>query len=157
MFFHLPEVAMSNALFHLDILVLVFAVSGAVLQPFQSINNQISSTNGSSSLIPIATTNRAETIVQLSNATASAPVNLGALRAQCNARKFGSNLNVPSCRNAFAHIFPNDTNFSFGMRHDGRQYDTKLPFQWLSGRYYSSALSYPPPLCTQFLIVIKRW
>lgn len=115
-----------NMIFPLQLLVFVPAVSAAVLQTLQSINNQILTTNGSEILL-------------LSNVTASAPSDLSVVRAQCIAQRFGSNLNVTSCQNAFGNIYPDDTYSSFGMRHDGSRYDNYLPYQWLSGMQYSSS------------------
>ena len=126
-------------IFCLDILLFASAISAAVLQPFQSLNNQVLTTNGSEIILSSNTTiNDAETL-QLLNTTISVPAELGAVRAQCNARMFGSDLNVASCQEAFANISPDDHYGSFGMRHDGHQYEGILPYQWLSGRYSHDA------------------
>lgn len=131
-------------LLRLRIPVFIFVASAAVLQPFQSLNSQRLKTNGSEIfLLSNATTGGAET-TQFSNLTGLAPIELGAVRGQCNAQVFGSNLNVASCQDAFANIIPDDTSYSWGMRHDGHVYGGALPYQWLSVR----ALRYwqSPPL-----------
>ncbi|KAF6234094.1 hypothetical protein HO173_007513 [Letharia columbiana] len=110
-------------LFPLQTLTLISAISAAVLQPLQSINNPLLTTNGSEIFL----------FSNATNATASVPAELGTAIARCSASKYGSNLNVASCQNAFESVQSDDHYSSFGLRHHGAHYNGVLPFMWLSG------------------------
>lgn len=116
--------------------VLVSTVSAALLQPLQNINNQLPSPYGFKN----------ETgFITLSNATTLSPdpsADLNTIRAQCNGERFGSGLNLASCRAALDDIFPDDDYSSFGRRHDGNRYDCALPYRWLSSKWKSGLTSF---------------
>ena len=117
----------------LSLWVLAFTVSAALFQPLQNINNQ---------LLPPHGTKNGTGIITLSNATTLSPnpsTNLNAIRAQCNGEKFGSGLNLTSCRSALDDIFPDDDYSSFGRRHDGYRYTYALPHRWLSSKWQSGS------------------
>lgn len=110
----------------LSLWVLVSTVSAAVLQPLQNINSQLLSPYGPKN---------GTGILALSNATTlslNLSTDLNAIRAQCNGERFGSGLNVASCRAALDKIFADDEYSSFGRRHDGNRYNCNLPYRWLS-------------------------
>ena len=62
--------------------------------------------------------------------------NLGAVRTQCNGARFGTHLNIDSCRNAIYNEMSAGPEIgSWGMRHDGHSgpdYNVPLPYRWLS-------------------------
>lgn len=62
--------------------------------------------------------------------------NLGAVRTQCNGARFGTHLNIDSCRTAiYDEMSAGPVIGSWGMRHDGHSgpdYNVPLPYRWLS-------------------------
>lgn len=60
-----------------------------------------------------------------------------ALKVACNGRRFGTPLNLESCRNAIRDVIPHDKDNSFGKRFPEHvsPFDCPLPWRWLSSQY----------------------
>ena len=60
-----------------------------------------------------------------------------ALNIACNGRRFGTPLNLESCRNAIRDVIPYDKDNTFGKRFPEHvsPFDCPLPWRWLSGQY----------------------
>ena len=109
------------------ILVVILTVSAAAVRsPAQSLEDQIlvAPFDASSHMILLN-----------SSAPSFNSSDLNAVRAQCSGTRFGTSLNVASCRIAIAFIQTFQVVVSFGVRDDGHRgpnYNVGLPFRWLS-------------------------
>lgn len=65
-----------------------------------------------------------------------------ALTIACNGRRFGTPLDLESCRNVISDVVPFDREESFGKRFTGQSssFSCQLPYRWLSRQYLLSLL-----------------
>ena len=65
-----------------------------------------------------------------------------ALKIACNGRRFGTPLDLESCRSVISDVVPYDIEESFGMRFTGQSspFTCPLPYRWLSRQYFPSLL-----------------
>ena len=65
-----------------------------------------------------------------------------ALTIACNGRRFGTPLDLESCRNVISDVVPSDKEESFGKRVTGQSSSLgcQLPYRWLSRQYLLSLL-----------------
>ena len=56
------------------------------------------------------------------------------LKIECDAREYGRNLKVDSCRNVFKFMRRDDTQYAFAERDSGVPFDVPLPFRTLSSK-----------------------
>ena len=57
------------------------------------------------------------------------------LQIACNAKKFGKNLKVSSCRNVLGYMSKNETQYTFAERDSGVPFDVPLPWRTLSSEF----------------------
>ncbi len=109
------------------LLVISTVSAAAIFPPSQSLENQ-------NIALPLDTPSQ----IGLLNTSALSlnASNLGAVRTQCNGARFGTHLNIDSCRTAIYYEMTAGPEIgSWGMRHDGHSgpdYNVPLPYRWLS-------------------------
>ena len=82
---------------------------------------------------PISSTNLlSPTSILASSSNLSSSENL--LKIGCDARTFGKNLKVQSCRNLFQWMHKDDRQFEFAQRDSGLPADVSLPLRTLSSK-----------------------
>lgn len=115
------------------LLIVISTVSAAAVRsPAQSLEDQIlvAPFDASSHMVLLNT-----------SAPSFNSSDLNAVRAQCSGTRFGTSLNVASCRNALAVVQLGQAVLSFGVRDDGHHgpnYNVKLPYRWLSCKSWKS-------------------
>ena len=124
----------------LTILVLLIenVISASFVPSPQSLNNQLlTAPHGSRSSDPLSFSDVS---------TQSKAINvskLNALQVRCNGKRFGTPLDLESCRTVISDVVSFDKEESFGMRYNqgSTTYGCGLPYRWLSRmRFYSTIL-----------------
>ena len=112
-----------------QVCLMIATGSALSLQTPQSLNNQLSNASQEISGSSVFLSPNGLTISLIPSA-------LDAPLAQCNAAKFGSPLDLPSCQEAIELYDPNDDQLTFKSREGGRPFDIGLPSRVLSRAWF---------------------
>ena len=107
----------------ISILLLLASISPSVFSTVFELPSWQSNTS-------LVTANNAAAIPALVSNISAPPL----MDITCDARKYGQNLRVPSCKKVITLISTNDTDITFADRSSALQYDVALPYRIQSGQ-----------------------